>query len=135
MTVPDIVMCPDGHYRRAIYGFGPYIADYPEQVLLSCVVQNWCPRCTAPPNNLDGGPALRRSREHREKAIELWSLADLWDGYGIIGDVVPFTDGFPRTDINELLSMDLLHQLIKGGFKDHLVTWVGEYLELTHTTA
>ncbi|KAI0315427.1 hypothetical protein OF83DRAFT_1164796 [Amylostereum chailletii] len=135
MTVPDIVMCPDGHYRRAIYGFGPYIADYPEQVLLSCVVQNWCPRCTAPPDNLDGGPALRRSREHREKAVDLWSLAELWDGYGIVGDIVPFTDSFPRADINELLSMDLLHQLIKGGFKDHLVTWVGEYLVITHGAA
>jgi len=44
----------------------------------------------------------------------------------------PFTHGFPRADINELLCPDLLHQLIKGTFKDHLVDWVGEYLHLTH---
>ncbi len=39
---------------------------------------------------------------------------------------------FPCADIHELLVPDLLHQLIKGTFKDHLVTWVGEYLVLTH---
>lgn len=42
MTKPDIVKCPDGHYRRAIYTLGPYIADYPEQVLLAAVVSGWC---------------------------------------------------------------------------------------------
>ncbi|KAF8806485.1 hypothetical protein BYT27DRAFT_7224251 [Phlegmacium glaucopus] len=52
----------------------------------------------------------------------------LWDEYGIVGDVLPFTANFPRADIHELLTPDLLHQLIKGTFKDHLVTWVGEYL-------
>jgi hypothetical protein len=41
----------------------------------------------------------------------------------------PFTNGFPRADINELLSPDLLHQLIKGTFKDHLVTWVNIYIK------
>lgn len=44
MTVPEVVMCPDGHFRRAIYGLGPYIADYPEQVWLSGIVQGWCSR-------------------------------------------------------------------------------------------
>lgn len=44
MSKPEVVLCPDGHYRRAIYAIGPYIADYPEQVLLACVVQDWCPR-------------------------------------------------------------------------------------------
>lgn len=44
----------------------------------------------------------------------------------------PFTHDFPRADIHEMLTPDLLHQLIKGTFKDHLVTWVGEYLALEH---
>lgn len=44
MTTHDIARCSDGHYRRVIYGLGPYIADYPEQVLLSGVVQGWCPK-------------------------------------------------------------------------------------------
>jgi hypothetical protein len=44
MTTPEITLCSDGHYRRAIYGLGPYIADYPEQALLAGVVQNWCPK-------------------------------------------------------------------------------------------
>jgi len=44
MTKPDTVKCPDGHYRRAIYTVGPYIADYPEQVLIAAVVSGWCTR-------------------------------------------------------------------------------------------
>ena len=39
MTKPEIV-----HYRLAIYSIGPYIANYPEQALLTCIIQGWCPK-------------------------------------------------------------------------------------------
>jgi hypothetical protein len=42
MSVPEVVQFGDGHFRRVVYGLGPYIADYPEQLVLGCVVQNWC---------------------------------------------------------------------------------------------
>lgn len=43
----------------------------------------------------------------------------------------PFTAFFPRGDVHDLLTPDLLHQLIKGTFKDHLVDWVADYIKLT----
>lgn len=44
MTVPHVMRCPDGHYRRVVFELGPFIADYPEQVYLSGVVYGWCPK-------------------------------------------------------------------------------------------
>ena len=44
MTQAEVVRCADGYFRRVIYGLGPYIADYPEQALLACIVQGWCAR-------------------------------------------------------------------------------------------
>ncbi|KAG2107467.1 uncharacterized protein F5147DRAFT_745971 [Suillus discolor] len=135
MTKPEVVRCPDGHFRRAVYGLGPYIADYPEQALLACIVQNWCPKCTAPADGLDEGTYGRRSRNHTEVLVEEFELGVLWDEYGLVGDIVPFTNYFPRADIHELLSPDILHQLIKGAFKDHLVSWVHDYIEAQYTEA
>ncbi|KAJ7064481.1 hypothetical protein C8F01DRAFT_1209068 [Mycena amicta] len=129
MTKWEVMLFPDGHYRRVIFGLGPYIADYPEQVLLACVVQGWCARCTAKRDDLDG-PAGRRTQSHTEALFEALDHKRMWDEYGVISDVLPFTWDFPRADIHEILSPDLLHQIIKGTFKDHLVTWVGDYLEL-----
>ncbi|KAH9960987.1 hypothetical protein BJV74DRAFT_871953 [Russula compacta] len=134
MTTPKVTRCPDGHFHRIIYGLGLYIADYPEQALLACIVQGWCPKCTAPANNLDAESG-RRSHAHTDALLEQYSLKILWDDYGIVGNIIPFTAGFPRADIHELLCSDLLHQIIKGTFKDHLVTWVGEYLVLVHGPA
>lgn len=44
MSTPAVYRCPDGHFCRVIFGLGPFIADYPEQVMLAGVKQGWCPR-------------------------------------------------------------------------------------------
>ena len=110
MEKPRVTRCGDGHFRRVIYGLGPYIADYPEQALLACIVSGWCPkyvfcvfsqicfmliyyRCTAVATNLDGdAAAIPRSHEHTKAAQELYgeNLRALWDGYGIVGDLIVY---------------------------------------------
>ncbi|EKM77022.1 hypothetical protein AGABI1DRAFT_101971 [Agaricus bisporus var. burnettii JB137-S8] len=135
MLTPVIRRCPDSHYRRVIYDFTAFIGDYPEQVVLAGIVQGWCAKCTALPDNLDASPpALPRERSHTDFLSHLFheDAGQLWNEYGIDNKIVmsPFTSDYPRADIYAMLSPDLLHQVIKGTFKDHLVTWVGEYLEI-----
>jgi hypothetical protein len=100
---PRVTRCTDGHFHHIIYGLGPYIADYPEQAILTCIVQGWCPRyvmsftlraasgltsasCTAKNSDLDhnGGP---RAHIHTAQLQSTMDLRELWDNYGIIGDV------------------------------------------------
>ncbi|KAG0693579.1 hypothetical protein DFH29DRAFT_985457 [Suillus ampliporus] len=89
-----------------VYGLGPYIADYPEQLLLSGVVQNWCPRCLANSKDLDGTQlCLHRCEAHTELLIEQLPYKQVWREYGIVSDIV-----------------------------DHLVNWVEDYLNVTHST-
>ncbi|KAG1897368.1 uncharacterized protein F5891DRAFT_1129955 [Suillus fuscotomentosus] len=89
MSKYEVVRCRDSHFQRVIYSLGPYIADYEEQLVLSCVVKHWCP---------NGG--MYHCREHTDFIIGELHKDILWDEYGIISDLV-------------LLSFDLLHQLIK----------------------
>ncbi|KAI0313865.1 hypothetical protein OF83DRAFT_1208258 [Amylostereum chailletii] len=152
MTTPVVRRCPDGHFRRIIFDLGPIIADYPEQVMLAGIVQGWCGwfvvgsgaqqawfayiehRCDAQNSDLDG-EAVLRTREMTDYMVEAFSSQELWDNFGIDDEVVPFTNDFPRADIHELLAPDILHQIIKGSFKDHLVEWVEQYLVLSHGEA
>ncbi|KAJ7752437.1 hypothetical protein DFH07DRAFT_868822 [Mycena maculata] len=111
MDSPEIVRCPDGHLCRIIYGIGPYIADYPEQVWLATIVQkNWCPKCDAHPDHLDAEGARLRTRTKTETLITCFDPGIVWDDYGVRADIV----------------------VIKGTFKDHIVSWVNEYLLLAH---
>ena len=105
MTTPEVVKCSDGHFRWVIYGIGPYIADYPEQCLLACTVQDWCPkcvllmpfflvlispllRCLAPRADLDCRRYPWRCKRHTTVLLEELQLGELWDEYGLVGDVV-----------------------------------------------
>ncbi|KAJ3551631.1 hypothetical protein NM688_g4593 [Phlebia brevispora] len=129
----DVARCPDGYWRRAVYTLGPYIADYIEQVLAANIVQGWCLTCPSHRTHLENmWDGSLRSREHTELLVQAFDARTLWENYGLVDGLIPFTNDFPHADIHELLSGDLLHQIIKGCFKDHLVEWVNEYLVLTH---
>ncbi|KIK83034.1 hypothetical protein PAXRUDRAFT_71739, partial [Paxillus rubicundulus Ve08.2h10] len=124
------------HFCHVIFGIGPYIGNYPEQVLLSGIIQGWCSRCVAPPNNLDGlDRGAPQMQALTNALVEELSSGVIWDEWGVDGNVkassifIPFTDDFPHADIHELLAPNILHQLVKGTFKDHLVEWVGRYLD------
>ena len=88
MTTPEVVRCPDGHFRRVIYGIGPYIADYLEQSLVSAIVQGWCPKCLKHRRSLgDPETDLHRCREHTEELISRLDPAVLWSDYGIVANI------------------------------------------------
>lgn len=44
MENPVVRRCPDGHFRRVVYDLIAFVADYPEQTMLTGIVQGWCPR-------------------------------------------------------------------------------------------
>ncbi|KAG2107505.1 uncharacterized protein F5147DRAFT_653356 [Suillus discolor] len=139
MEKPEVVKCADGHFRRAVYGLGPYIADYPEQCLLACIIQ----RCTADRQDLDHLVSGWRSHQHTKALMRGYSANELKNGWGILSGILslgvksmqPFTAYFPRADIHDLLAPDILHQIIKGTFKDHIVDWIGQYLIIIHGEA
>jgi hypothetical protein len=109
-------------------------------------------RCLALSDSLgkDGAPRFRALCDHL-KATYAHDKNLLWDAFGIAPDITvrqiiclwfqyylldiiqPFTSAFPRADIHELLSPNILHQLIKGTFKDHLVTWVIAYIKSSNS--
>ncbi|KDQ50194.1 hypothetical protein JAAARDRAFT_200196 [Jaapia argillacea MUCL 33604] len=121
MTTPKVIQCSDGHFCQAIFGLGPYIADYPEQVWLAGIVSDVM-------HNL---PTSMEPVQSEEAMMPLMCLSthSICPSFGM---TMPFTHGFPHVDIHELLSPDLLHQAIKGTFKDHIMSWVNEYLHLVH---
>jgi len=90
MKDPETVLCGDDYYRCVIYALAAYIADYEEQVLLSCIVRSWCPKCLAYRENLDEG-ALRHCREHSDMIVDEFELRNIHENYGLDGDTVVST--------------------------------------------
>ncbi|KAM5545161.1 hypothetical protein V8D89_001272 [Ganoderma adspersum] len=108
--------CTDGGVRHIYPILAAYLADHPEQCLVTCSKENRCPVCVVPPDQC-GEPLA--SCYHDPDA----SLAAMQNPAG------PFWADLPYANIFTCIAPDLLHQLHKGVFKNHLVKWVSTNLE------
>ncbi|TFY53772.1 hypothetical protein EVJ58_g9260 [Rhodofomes roseus] len=109
----------NGHLREVFPILAAYIADFPEQCLVCCTKQNRCPVCTVRP---DKRGELLDSILYRDP---LETIADLERGTNenLSNVKKPFWADLPHANIFRCITPDLLHQLHKGVFKDHLVKW------------
>ncbi|KAL0960347.1 hypothetical protein HGRIS_011971 [Hohenbuehelia grisea] len=105
------MVCADSYVRWAWPILAAYVADYPEQCLVACCMENRCPICKVHPN-LRGTPSTPAPL-----AGEKYATAEI---------LAKHQSGDPsvKQQFTDLaFTPDLLHQLHKGVFKDHLVKW------------
>ncbi|KZP05730.1 hypothetical protein FIBSPDRAFT_666170, partial [Athelia psychrophila] len=123
--------CADRELRRVWPILAAYVADYPEQCLIACCMENRCPICKVSPN-ARGDHIPTYARDTHETASMLAAHArgqndsDFkrdFQELGLRAICAPFWTHLPHTDIFQAFTPDLLHQLHKGVFKDHLVKW------------
>ncbi|KAI6011028.1 hypothetical protein BKA83DRAFT_4467357 [Pisolithus microcarpus] len=121
------MVCADGYLRRVHPILAAYIADFPEQCLVACNKESRCPRCLVESNKrgdledwasrsmADTLKTLNRMRKNkRSRKFDAEGLRAVFD---------PFWKDLPFTNIFACLTPDILHQLHKGVFHDHLVQW------------
>jgi hypothetical protein len=122
----------DGCVRKVYPILAAYVADYPEQCLVSCSKYGTCPKCQCPADQLqDKGPFQSRSQlwtsDVISKAKETAKTTSQFHAYcmerGVSGSVyAPFWADLPHTNINAAITPDVLHQLYQGVLK-HLIHW------------
>ena len=120
------MVCSDGFIRRVFPILAAYVADYPEQCLVACNNEKRCPRCLTDYHHL-GEPVetVWRDEDSVLQAMEDASAGISFEAFASQGlrPNNPFWRGLPHSDIFSCFTPDLLHQLHKGVFKDHIVNW------------
>ncbi|KAF8879805.1 hypothetical protein BD779DRAFT_1550612 [Infundibulicybe gibba] len=121
------MVCADGLTRLIFPILAAYVADYPEQCLISCCMENRCPRCTVDPNDRgDPTPSPNRDMPSTLETLDAHERGyepETFTKDGIRAIYKPFWRDLPHCDIFGCFTPDLLHQLHKGFFKDHIVKW------------
>ena len=129
----------DGKVRRVHPVLAAYVADYPEQCLVTCSKYGTCPICQCPESSL--GEATVRSSRTRMWTLDVLRLSKSKGKKGsnafitacqnldVSGYVVkPFWKKHTLADIHLSITPDVLHQLYQGVFK-HILEWCSEVMD------
>ncbi|KIN96960.1 hypothetical protein M404DRAFT_161760, partial [Pisolithus tinctorius Marx 270] len=123
----EVMICADGCLCRVHLILAAYVADFPEQCLVACSKESRCPLCLVQSN---------KQGDRREWAC--CSMADTLktlqqkqkngqsrrlDDEGLRAVFEPFWKDLPFTNIFACITPNILHQLLKGVFHDHLLQW------------
>ncbi|KAG0691509.1 hypothetical protein DFH29DRAFT_986262 [Suillus ampliporus] len=113
------VTCPDRQVRRLYPIVAAYIADFPEQCLVACWMENRCLKCVV--GREERGDMKKSPMRDRDSTVENLCLHC---------DVIysPFWATLPHNDIFSCITPNILHQLHKGVFKDHIVSWCADII-------
>lgn len=123
------IECGDGFARHCFPTLAAYIADNPEQTMIAGCRRNLCYRCTVKQDDRGNLPEMRPPpRDPEDTAVALEAQLHghtslLFDSQGLKPYGIPFWADLPHCDIFTCLTPDILHQLHKGVFKDHLMNW------------
>ncbi|KAJ4470609.1 hypothetical protein C8J55DRAFT_435997 [Lentinula edodes] len=125
---PTEMACSDGFIRSVYALLAAYIADYPEQCRIACCKRNSCPQCTITPKKR--GCLEPANSIYREPVDIVDTLAKQSQGYNPskfktlnMLPINPFWKDLPLCHIFECMTPDLLHQMHKGVFADHVSSW------------
>jgi len=126
-----LMTCPDGCVRRLFPILAAYVTDFPEQCLVVCCKESRCPKCKVAPKERGShtrcsprthAPTLKYIQRHQKGRLNDGELAQL----GLRAVHEPFWSKLPHCNIFTAIMPDILHQLHKGVFKDHVVSWITE---------
>ncbi|KAG9102712.1 hypothetical protein FRC06_001388 [Ceratobasidium sp. 370] len=118
-------LCSDGGVRCIYPVFCGSMLDFAEQCKYACTRQLVCPTCEVPAKE-QGDLTNYPGRDHEDILAAM--REEEVDGSARFEDlglmpVLPFWANLPFVDTLALFPLDLLHQLHKGVFKDHLLEW------------
>jgi hypothetical protein len=125
----------DGAVRSCHPILACYVADYPEQCLVTCTRQ--CPVCHASHNSLgdhikDDSDQEWDIRDHLTTLHHLrhastiqtaTAMEEYLKNEGLTHVIQPFWEGLPHCNIHSCITPDILHQLYQGLIK-HLISWL-----------
>lgn len=112
------VQCADGLVRKGHPIYASHLADYQEQLQISCAKGCRCPMCRAA-RTLLGVLMQHPPRRTIETAEAIRTRSD----FDLNAVTLPYWSTLPLVQLQTLFPPDILHQLLKGMFKDHVFTW------------